>query len=166
MGISLAFCHPCLCSFIIYRILGLDSLHNHHSDINSQHNSNFVEGQPYFPLLVWFTCDHVALCMCPMVASAFIPSLSCCMPCGELSFYAILQGFHKSVSQFSSISGMVSSITTESEKEGTLTQERGKPAFSESCAPPYFSSSGQDSWAARILSLSRRQPKSQGAARN
>lgn len=137
MAISLAFCPPCLSSFIIYKILGLDSLHNHHSDINSQHNSNFVEGQPYFLLLVWFICDCVAL-VCVCAHWLHLPSSPPCLAACLVENWAFmplskaLTNQHHSSAVFLEWSHV---STTESEKEGTLTQERGKPAFPESCAP-------------------------------
>lgn len=64
MEVALALCPSCLSAFVIYRITGLDGICNGHTDINSRHNSNFVEmNRLTFPLLIWLTCDHVP-CVC------------------------------------------------------------------------------------------------------
>lgn len=66
----------CFCTYIIYRLMGLDSIRNSHTNINSGHNSHFAEkDRPTFLLLVRFTCDCVALCLYPdgCVCSLFLP---------------------------------------------------------------------------------------------
>lgn len=80
MAVALTLFLSCFRAFVIYRITRLDGICNGHIDISSRHNCNFAEmDRLAFPLLVCFTRDHAALCLCLLAASSLIPRLGACI---------------------------------------------------------------------------------------
>lgn len=79
--VVLALCPSCLSIYIIYRLVGLDSIHKGHNCMNLRNNSNFAEkGRLTFPLLAW-----LLIIVLPCVYAywlhllAFPPSLAACL---------------------------------------------------------------------------------------